>query len=271
MISDSGVRGGAVEQVGEAPVRHGEAREVVEVLHLHPERTVGPPVDEVFEDAVDVHRLSVGREAHELVLTRVHPEPTEVGERRVQQPERVREVELALQIDLVAVAHTDAARRPLPHAVERQDGRVFERGREERAGGVALVVLGEPHILRHRGPDALQTPLDLVGDPELLARPRGHGRGEGANALRPDAQVRLQQPDERGDGLVVVHDRVDTVATDVAALQTVRDRVLRERGVVLLPGEPLLLRRGHELAVDDQCRRRVVVERADPEDLHRVA
>ena len=39
-----------------------------------------------------------------------------------------------------------------------------------------------------------------------------------------------------------------------------------KRGVVLLAGEALFLRRGDDRAVDDQRRGRVVVERGDAED-----
>ncbi len=261
----------SAEQVGEAAVRHREPGEVVEVLHLHAERAVGPQVEQVLTDGVGVDRLPVRREPHELVLARVHPEAAEVGERGVEEAERVGEVELALQLDVVAATHPDAAGGPLPHAVEGEDRRALERRREERARRVALVVLGEPEVLGHRCPDALQPALDLVGDPELLTRERRHRRRERADALGADAQVRLEQTDERGDRLVVVHDRVDAFGADVAALHAVRDRALRERGVVLLASEALLLGRGHELAVDDERGGRVVVERADPEDLHRLA
>src|SRR5436305_3299311 len=99
---------------------------------------------------------------------------------------------------------------------------------------MALVVLGEPQLLGHLRAEALQPPFDLVGDPQLLARPRRHRRRERTDALRPDAEVGLEQPYECRDRLVVVHDSVDTLRSYVTALQAVRDRLRGERGVVLL-------------------------------------
>src|SRR5207247_8958079 len=53
---------------------------------------------------------------------------------------------------------------------------------------------------------------------------------------------------------------------DPARAQAVRDRVRRKAGIVLLPREALLLRRGHDLAVAHQAGRRVVVVGRDAED-----
>ena len=48
-------------------------------------------------------------------------------------------------VSSIRLPAADAERRraPLADAVERQDRRLVERAREERAGGVALVVVGE--------------------------------------------------------------------------------------------------------------------------------
>ena len=61
-------------------------------------------IEQIVEDALRISRLAVGGQAHELVLARVDPEPAEVREGRVQQPERVREEELALELDPVSSA-----------------------------------------------------------------------------------------------------------------------------------------------------------------------
>ena len=82
--------------------------------------------------SVGVLRLAVGREAHELVLAGVDLEAGEVGERRVEQAERVREADLADQLELVALADAERGRRPLADAVDGEDGRLLERRRDRR-------------------------------------------------------------------------------------------------------------------------------------------
>ena len=99
-----GLRAAAAEEPVEAPVGHGVPAEEAEVAHVHPERSVRAQIEQIVEDALRVARLAVGGQAHELVLARVDPEPAEVREGRVQQPERVREEELALELDPVSPA-----------------------------------------------------------------------------------------------------------------------------------------------------------------------
>ena len=73
----------------------------------------------LLEDALDVARLAVRREAHQLVLAAVDLEAGEVGERRVEQPERVREAQLAAAARCVLPRPTPIARRrPLADAVD---------------------------------------------------------------------------------------------------------------------------------------------------------
>ena len=135
----------AAEQVVEPLGRHRQALAVVEVGHVEPERAVVADLDELLlRIRVRVPGLAVGGQPHQLVLARVHLEPAVVGERRVQHPERVREPHLVGELRSGCPGPTPIELvRPLAHGVERQDGRLLERRREERAGRVRLVVIGE--------------------------------------------------------------------------------------------------------------------------------
>ena len=144
---DSGLRGGPPKSRWNFADGHRQPLAVVEVRHVHAERAVVLQVDQVLEDQVGVLRLAVGGQAHELVFAGVDLEAGVVGEGRVEQAERVREPELVRQLDPVAPADAEAGGRPLADAVEREDRRLLERRREERAGGVRLVVLGEDEAL----------------------------------------------------------------------------------------------------------------------------
>ena len=104
---------------------------VVEVLHVQAERAVVLEVDQLLEDEVGVARLAVGREAHQLVLAGVDLEAGEVGERGVEQPERVREVQLLraarcalpLPMPIDAVAHSPTPSRVRIAASSNGDGK----------------------------------------------------------------------------------------------------------------------------------------------------
>ncbi len=84
----------AAEQAVERAVGHRQPGEVVEVLLIQPERAILLKVNQLFQDEIHVLGLAVRRETHHLVLAGVDLEPGVVGERRVEQPERVRPVEL---------------------------------------------------------------------------------------------------------------------------------------------------------------------------------
>ena len=59
----------------------------------------------------------------------------------------MREPQLVRERDPVAAADAERGRRPLADAVEREDRRFLERRREEGAGRVRFVVLGEDEAL----------------------------------------------------------------------------------------------------------------------------
>jgi hypothetical protein len=100
---------------------------VSEVLHRHPERAVGFKVDELVVNQVDVLRLAVGGKAHEFVLAGVHSEAGEIGERRVEEADRMRKTHLPEQLDPVAAPDAIARRCPLAHAIESENRGLVER------------------------------------------------------------------------------------------------------------------------------------------------
>ncbi len=250
------------EQLVEGPVRHGEPGEVVEVLLVEPERAVLLQVDQLVQDQIHVLRLAVGRQAHDLVLARVDLEAGVVGEGGVEQPEGIRPMELLVQLDIVASAHAERGRGPLAHPVHGEDRRLLERGGEEGARRVGLVVLGEQDLaLVVEGVADLLIHVELVLDPQ---RPRLQERAEPGGH---DAQVGLEDALELEKRLVVEANVCQIGRLDVRLPQTIAGRVHGERRVTLLAGEALLLRGGHDLAVPQQAGGAVVVEGRDPEDV----
>jgi len=110
--------------------------------------------------------------------------------------------------------------------------------------------------------------LDLERNPELLAEPDRHGHHERAQAAGRDAEIGLEDAVELRDGLVVEGDGVEFARVDAGLGEAVLHRVDGKARVVLLAGEPLLLRRGDDVPVRQQCRRAVVVEGRYAEDAH---
>ena len=90
------------EQRIELVVGHAQAGAIVEIGLVQPERAVGLEVDQVVEDELGVFRLAVGRESHHLVFARIDLEAGVVGERRIEQPERMREVQLLAHLQMIA-------------------------------------------------------------------------------------------------------------------------------------------------------------------------
>jgi hypothetical protein len=125
------------EQIGEGVVRHGQADAIVEILHVEMERAVVLEEDELVENEIAIARLAIRREAHQLVLARIHLEPRVIGEGGIKEAERVREMQLLVNRDVAAASDRNRRRRPLADAVHGQDHRLVERRRVEGARGMA--------------------------------------------------------------------------------------------------------------------------------------
>src|SRR5271155_4908618 len=69
------------------------------------------------------------------------PETGKIGEGRIKQTKRVREMNLLQHRNLVPGAQSGRGRRPLAHPVHRQDHRVLKGRWKEGRGRVAQVVL----------------------------------------------------------------------------------------------------------------------------------
>ena len=223
-----GSAGRAAEEAGEAVVGHGQTVGISEVIEIQPEAAVGPQVEQVVVDLLDVAGLAVRREAHQLVLAAVDLEAGVVREGRVQQAEGVREVDLLEQAQAIAAAEAEGAGRPLPHAVEGEDGGAGEGRGEERAGGVRLVVLGEEDPAGLAGAGLAQLALDLGRDPQLLAQPDRHRLQERPQSPRRDRERGLEDALELGQGLVVEHHRVELARADAALGEAVAHGLARE-------------------------------------------
>src|SRR6266852_4164816 len=118
----------------EAAIGHREALAVVEVLHVQPETAVGFEIDEVLVNRLLVEWPAVRRQTHQLVFTTVYFEAAVIGEGGVKQTQRVGELQVMCQADLVAFANPVSGRAPFAHAVKSEDRGFFKRARKEGAG-----------------------------------------------------------------------------------------------------------------------------------------
>ncbi len=268
----------AAYRFGEAAAGHRESLAVIEVRLVQVNGPVVADAGDLLAQECQVARLTVRSEPHHLVFARIHLEAGEVGERAVEEAERIGEAKLLEEPQVGAAAGAERRRRPLADAVDGDDGRLLERRGVEGGGRVRLVVVAEHDLPRERLrqlPRGLrvvglleirQFAPDRVANPELLLHPEGDGLDERAPALRGVVEIGVEQAVELGERLLVEADQRQVGRCEAGFAQAVAARVGGEPGVVLRPGEALLLRRGHDLAVDDEAGCRVVVEGRNPEN-----
>ena len=185
------------------------------------------------------------------------------------------EANLLQHLKVIALSLSHRGGGPFPHAVDGDDGRLGERGGEERAGRVGLMMFGE----QDRGPgrQAGQGIPDRLPEIQLLFQPAGQDLGEGRQAGGSHREVGLQHSREFGDGLVVEDHGFQPRRVHPALAQAELHGLRGESLIVLDPGEPLLLGSSRDASVRDQGRRGIVVEGRQPQDgahacgrLHRV-
>src|SRR5690349_16141141 len=113
---------------------------------------------------------------------------------------------------------------------------------------------------------AAQSGIHRPRQKQLLFYPHRHRLAKRTIACRRKREISLQQPLKFRQRLVVKRDVIELIRSQPRLAQAILDRNLRKLLVVLLPREPLLLSRRHNLAVYDQRRRRIVVESRDAEN-----
>ena len=106
---------------------------------------------------------------------------------------------------------------------------------------------------------------------QLLLEPLRHRRSEGRKAARSECDIGFDQTLELEERLVVEGDRVDVGKRHAGGLETELNRVPWKVGVMLAAGEAFLLGRRVNVAVDNQRRGAVVIERGDSQHPHRAA
>ncbi len=89
-------------------------------------RAVRFHVDQMIEDLLGELWLAIGRQAHELVLARIDLESGVISKRRIEQPERMREVDFLEDFELVAAAVRDRGCGPFADAVHGQHRGFFK-------------------------------------------------------------------------------------------------------------------------------------------------
>ncbi len=103
---------------------------------------------------------------------------------------------------------------------------------------------------------------------QLLLEPDRHRHAERPEATRREGDIGLEQALKLQERLVVEGHVVDGAQADAGFLQAIGNRGPGKAGIVLLAGEPLLLRRGDDAAIVDQVGGAVVIERGDSEYPH---
>ncbi len=182
----------------------------------------------------------------------------------------MREADLLAHLQRVAVADGERRRRPLAHAVHGEDGGARERRREEGAGRVAQVVFTEEQfrIVAELRVDLAQLAEEVRLEEQFLAQPHRHGQPERPEASWREREIRLEQPLELHERLLVEHDAIDVAQRDGCLGEARLDAPAREARVVPDAAEALLLRGGEHFGAADKSRGAVVVVRRDPEDQH---
>lgn len=245
--------------------------------HGHPFGMVDKVVEVEFKAAVtaDAHnlahlvqidRLAIGRQAHNLALVAIFGEAEPLGDRGVEDAERVGEVDFVAHFQLVALAHAPHGADKVAHAIDREDGG-FGKGRDEKgAGHVGAVVF-----------DIVKVGLEVGGlNAQLLTK----------DTLEIAHLDRVLQAVgdklERGAALKgkkrLLHQVGAGVAADANVGQLLRanscfgqdktDRLHRKASLVFDAAKALFFNGGDQLAVANQTGGRAAVVGVDAQNVH---
>ncbi len=122
---------------------------------------------------------------------------------------------------------------------------------------MALVVVREHQagLLRVSKP-GLEDPSEV----DLRLHPHRKGQAKTGEPRGGIRQIGLQKTIEFRERLLVVDDKVQLIPSQARLTQAIFDGLLRERCIMALPGETLLLGGSHDLPIHDQRSSTVMVE-----------
>ena len=113
-----------------------------EIIHVQRKRTVVVLLHRL-PDFVDVARRPIRCHAHYFVLAFVHLKAEKRCKRAVEQPDRMRKLNLLGQLDLGAASHAASGRQPLADTINGQNRRFLKRRTKKRARRMRKMVLRE--------------------------------------------------------------------------------------------------------------------------------
>src|SRR5262249_44172450 len=142
---------------------------------------------------------------HQFILSGIDLEAAVISEGRVQQSQRMGELNVAGECDLVAYACAVRRGAPLPNAVEREDGCFFKGAGEKRTGGGAFLMIEKDKTV---GGESREFPTDGATEVQFLLQPQRHGLAEAAEAGRRVGQVRFEQAFKFRKRLIVEGDAI---------------------------------------------------------------
>src|SRR5262245_4454922 len=141
----------------------------------------------------------------------------------------MRELDLFRQFDAIAAADSEGGGAPLAHAVERENRRLVERTRKERAGRVALMMIRERERRLQAGTKLL---LDDFGKVDLFLQPYRQCRAEALVSARRKRQVGFDEPLELAERPFIEHNVVDVRGRLARVAQAVLDSPSRKARIV---------------------------------------
>ncbi len=187
-------------------------------------------------------------------------------ERLIEDAERMREIDAAIDPDGGALPDTPGGAGEIAKTVDRDDDRLLE-GRDVEGGGeVGEMVLD---LVKFRANGLARERHDEQGEKRIAGEPVAH-----ALAHERDAGRRADDVGElaQGVGAVVLvdGDMVDVADGEIRLAQAIGDRLGGKPGPVLDAAEAFLLGGGDERAVANERRRGVAVKRVEAKDDQRI-
>jgi hypothetical protein len=237
---------------------------VAEERQIELEGAVGAEMKEL-PHAIDVRGLAIRRQPHHLEFIAVFPEAEELRQREIQQAERMRIEDAAIDSERAAGGASPRRAHEIAEAVNRAHCRLVERADERGARQVRGVMLDETRLPPYWfgiEPQRLRNGVGKRANAADVSRTIGNGRSRSMprdeECLAPPMRERPSRNSEQ----------IHVGRAKAGDAQTFSRCTMGKAGAVFDPPEPLFLDRGYEAAIAHERGRDVAVVRVQPEDIH---